>query len=82
MSSLLHRASHSGGAIHRLRRLLPRRLRRRAIENAYSNLAFTELPPLSPELITELRATAKPHVEALGERLGRDLAAEWATRRV
>jgi hypothetical protein len=77
LQSLLRWSTHSGGAVARMRTLLPQKLRRRAIRGAYSNLAFIEPPPLSPDLITELRAKAKPHIEALGERLGRDLVAEW-----
>ncbi len=80
LQSLLREATHSGGVAARARRLLPRRLRRRAIDLAYSRVAFEQAPALDPGLAAEIRAKAAPHVEALGQRLGRDLLGEWGYR--
>jgi hypothetical protein len=77
MESLLRRATHSGGALRGARRMLPRQLRRQAIDAAYQRFVFEEASPLPPELAAELRAKAAPHVAALGERLERDLLGEW-----
>ncbi len=77
LQSLLHRATHAGGAAGRARALLPRRLRRRAVAAAYERVVFEKAPPVPAELATEIRARAAPHVAGLGDRLGRDLLGEW-----
>jgi hypothetical protein len=73
----LHRATHAQGMLGAVRRRLPRRLRRRAVELAYRNVAFRAPRPLDPRFVEEIRARARPQVTALGERLGRDLDDEW-----
>jgi hypothetical protein len=80
LQALLHRASFSGGAASRVRAMLPRRLRRRAITAAYDRFVFEQAPPLDPGLAAEIRAKATPHVEGLGKRLDRDLLDEWGYR--
>jgi hypothetical protein len=82
LQSLLHGATHSAGAAGRVRAILPRKLRRRAIAAAYDRLAFEKPGPIDPELSAAIRAKAAPHVEALGRRLGRDLLGEWGYRQV
>jgi len=57
--------------------VLPRGLRRRLIEAAYRRFVYEDAQPLDPALAEVIRAAAHPHVAALGERLGRDLLAEW-----
>lgn len=74
------RATHGGGAFAVGRALVPRRIRRRAIEGAYRSLVFERAPALDPAVAAELRELAYPQVEALGERIGRDLLAEWSYR--
>jgi hypothetical protein len=80
-SSLLRHATHSR-ATAPLRRALPRSLRRRAIDGAYSKVAFGPAPDLNPDVAKMIRARAFPHVAALGKRLDRDLAADWGYSRV
>lgn len=59
-----------------VKRLVPRALRRRAMR-AGSRFVFEDAPPLDPAVAETIREAARPHVAALGERLGRDLLAEW-----
>jgi hypothetical protein len=80
VSTLLRRATH-GRAVAPLRRALPRGLRRRAIDAAYSKVAFEAAGDLDPALAETIRARAFPHVAALGDRLDRDLVAEWGYAR-
>jgi hypothetical protein len=74
--SLLHKATHAR-AVAPLRRALPRRLRRRAIDSAYSRVAFESAGELDPRVSETIRARAFLHVAALGELLERDLVREW-----
>ena len=80
----LHQLTTGRGSLGRLKPLvkplLPRAFRRRATEAAYDRLVFEDAPPMSAEVAALVREAARPHVEALGERLGRDLAAEWGYR--
>jgi hypothetical protein len=76
----LRRATHAGGAAAVIRRRLPLRLRRRAVDAAFRNLVLGPAPPLDDELAAEIRARARPQVEALSERVGRDLLTEWGYR--
>lgn len=78
--SLLHKATHARAAAP-LRRALPRRFRRRAIDAAYSRVAFESAGELDPRVAETIRARAFPHLAALGELLGRDLATEWGYSR-
>ncbi|MDX1419443.1 MAG: sulfotransferase [Rubricoccaceae bacterium] len=57
--------------------LVPPALRRRATRAGYERFVYDEAPPVDPAVAAHIRAAARPHVEALGERLGRDLIAEW-----
>lgn len=84
VQSLLHGATHGSGAIGAIRRALPRGARKKAIRIAYEKVAFEDAPAVGDELAERLRAKATPHVDALGERLQRDLMGEWgyADRRV
>lgn len=77
VQSLLHRATHGTGAIARVRAALPRGARQKAIRLAYSRVAFEKAPPVDEELAKRIRAKATPHVDALGERLQRDLLGDW-----
>ena len=77
LQALMRAATHGGGAAGRARRLLPRGLRRRAAEIAYERVVFEPGAAVEPRLAAELRERARPHVEALGTRLGRDLPARW-----
>lgn len=77
MRSLLRRATHGGGMVAKARSALPQGLRRRAAAVAYDRLVLEAPRPLDPELVAWLREQASPHVAALGQRLGRDLVAEW-----
>jgi hypothetical protein len=78
--SLAYRATHAGGPIAWSRRVLPKRLRRRAIDAAFKSLVFEPAPALDPELAAQIRSLARPQVEELGTRLGRDLLEEWGYR--
>jgi hypothetical protein len=80
VSGLLRRATH-GRAAAPLRKALPRNLRKRVIGAAYSRVAFEKAGELDPALAATIRARAFPHVAALGERLDRDLVAEWGYAR-
>lgn len=73
-------ATHGSGLTARVRRMLPKPLRRRAIEAVYRGAVFEPAPPLDPQVAAGLRDMARPHVEALGERLDRDLIGEWSYR--
>lgn len=80
MAGLLRAATH-GTAVRPLRRALPRRLRRQAIDVAYSRVAFEPAAEVDPALAETIRTRAFPHVAALSDRLGRDLVAEWGYSR-
>jgi hypothetical protein len=79
--TVVHQLSVGWGAFGRLKPLvkplLPRALRRRATEAAYRRLVYEEAPPVDPAVASLIRAAARPHVAALGGRLGRDLLSEW-----
>jgi hypothetical protein len=77
LAGLMRTATHGGGAVARVRRALPKRLRRRAAGLAYERVVFEPAPALEPELAAEIRERARPHVAALGQRLGRDLERQW-----
>jgi sulfotransferase family protein len=77
LQSLLHTATHGTGVTARARRVLPKRLRQKAIGAAYDRVAFQEAARLDDQLASAIRDRAAPHVAALGDRLGRDLLAEW-----
>ena len=77
MRSLVRRATHGGGMVAKARSAVPRPLRQRAAAIAYDRLVLEAPRPLDPELADWLRQRARPHVAALGQRLGRDLIAEW-----
>jgi hypothetical protein len=79
LASLLHHATHSRTAALP-RRAVPRQLRRRAIDAAYS-VAFEQAGEVDPVVAETIRARAFPHVEALGELLGRDLVGQWGYSR-
>jgi hypothetical protein len=74
---MMRRASHAQGLARLARRSIPKRLRRRAARTIYNRVVFEEPPPLEAAVVADIRARARPHVEALGDRLGRDLVAEW-----
>lgn len=76
VASALRGATHSKAAAP-LRRALPARLRKKAIDTAYSKVAFEEPGETDPQVAETIRIRARPHVEALGEILGRDLVEEW-----
>lgn len=77
----LHALTTGRGALGRVKplakALVPQGLRRRAMEVAYRRLVYGTPPPLDPAVAETIRAAARPHVAALGERLGRDLLVEW-----
>ena len=77
----LRRLTHGEGRLAPVRALVktlvPRTLRQRATKAAYDTLAFAPVEGMAPELAAQIRGAARPHVDALGERLGRDLLAEW-----
>lgn len=77
LQGLMRRATHAGGLVGRARSLAPRSLRRRAAAAAYDRLVFAPAPPLDPAVAALIRSRATPHVARLGQRLGRDLLAEW-----
>jgi len=78
---LLRRISHGEGVFATVKPLVkavvPQRLRRTALRGAYRTLVFEPAPPMPAALRDEIRARARPHVAALGERMGRDLLVEW-----
>jgi hypothetical protein len=61
--------------------LLPPALLRRATRAGMDRLVYEDASPVAPAVAAAIRATARPHVEALGARLGRDLLAEWGYAR-
>jgi hypothetical protein len=73
----MRRATHAEGPLALTKALVPRRVRPWMARTAYSRLVFREAPPVDPEIADEIRARARPHVAALGDRLGRDLVSEW-----
>ena len=77
----VHQLTTGRGALGRVKplakALLPKGLRRRATEAAYGRLVYEAASPVDPAVAATIRAAARPHVAALGARLGRDLLAEW-----
>lgn len=77
----LHQLSVGWGPMGRLKPLVkavvPRALRRRATDAAYRHLVFEEAGPVEPAVAAHIREAARPHVAALGVRIGRDLLGEW-----
>lgn len=77
----LRRLSHGEGAFALItpvvKAVLPRTVRKRALERAYRQIAFEDAPPIPPALADKIRERARPHVNELGKRLGRDLLTEW-----
>lgn len=71
------RLSHGGGLTARMRALVPRRLRQQLAGKILKSVVFEPAPGVPPSLAAEIRAAARPHVSALGERLGRDLTSQW-----
>ncbi len=57
--------------------LLPRRVRRKALEATQRRLVFAPPLPLDEALMGELRSAYRGEVEALGEYLERDLLTQW-----
>ncbi len=60
--------------------LVPRSLRRRATRASYQKIVFAPAPSVPPDVAARIREAARPHVEALGERLGHDLLSRWGYR--
>jgi hypothetical protein len=77
IQNLLRAATHGTGVAARARRVLPKRLRQKAIGAAYDRVAFQKAAAVDERLASEIRDRAAPHLAALGDRLGRDLLAEW-----
>ncbi len=77
VQSTLRRATHGGGVVALARSMLPKGLRRRAIETAYRRIAFEQAPPIDAWVVEEVQAKARTQVAQLGDRLGRDLLGEW-----
>lgn len=81
----LRRLTHGEGLLAPLKAiakvLLPKSMRQQATKAAYDNLAFAPAEAVAPEVAEQIRAAARPHVEALSTRLGRDLMAEWGYER-
>ena len=77
----LRRLTHGEGLLAPVKAivkaLLPKSARQRATKVAYDNLAFAPAESVTPEVAAQIREAARPHVKALGERLRRDLLAEW-----
>jgi hypothetical protein len=62
--------------------VVPQRLRRGAVRAVRERLLYTAPPPPDEELMAELRRRYREEVLALGEYLGRDLAALWGYDRL
>jgi hypothetical protein len=57
--------------------VVPRRARRHLAEGITRRLVYKPAPLVSGALEAEIWDQARPHVRELGQRLGRDLEAEW-----
>jgi hypothetical protein len=65
-----------------LKAVMPRRLRRSALDATNKRVVFGDPLPPDEELMTELRRRFKPEVVALSEYLDRDLVTLWGYDRL
>jgi Sulfotransferase family len=82
LHELVHDVSHGRGGLSRgvktgVKALLPRRLRRGALEVVKRRLVLAAPAPVDEGLMLELRRRYKPEVVAVSEYLGRDLVSLW-----
>jgi Sulfotransferase family len=69
-------------AVHRaIKALVPRAIRRTAVEHVQASL-HAPPPPPDQALMAELRVRLKPRVQELSEHLGRDLVSLWGYEQV
>jgi hypothetical protein len=76
-AGLMRRLTHGHGPLRVLKALVPRRLRPWAVRTAYERFVMEPAPAVEPRVAERIRSAARPHVEALGERLDRDLLGQW-----
>ncbi len=82
LDDLLHAVSVGRGPVTRVvntavKALMPRRLRRYALDVTQRHIVYAESPPADENVLLELRRRFQPEVVALGEYLDRDLVSLW-----
>jgi hypothetical protein len=82
LEELVHSLATGRGPVARsvkasIKALVPRRLRRGALETVQSRVVLAPPPPVDEELMLRLRRRFKGEVEAASEYLGRDLVSLW-----
>jgi hypothetical protein len=82
LHELVHEVSLGRGGFSRgvkagIKALVPRRLRRGALEVVKRRLVLAPPAPVDEGLMLELRRRYRPEVEAVSEYLGRDLVSLW-----
>jgi Sulfotransferase family len=87
LNALVHGVSVGHGPVSQaakagVKALMPRRLRRGALEAAQRHLVYTRPQEPDEQLMLELRRRYKPEVEALSDYLDRDLVALWGYDRL
>jgi hypothetical protein len=87
LDELVHRVSVGRGSGARaankaVKALLPRSLRRRALEVTRRRVVYGRPSAPDEALMTELRRRYRPEVQALSEHLGRDLIELWGYDRL